>query len=288
MAYRLAKDAPIGIFDSGAGGLAVLKEVSNHLPDEDVLYIGDTARRPYGTQAPETVRRYAVELTGYLARLGAKLVIIGCNTASVAGWEAAQMAYPEIPVLGMLGPGVRAALAATRSKRIGVWGTELTAESRAYDRLIEQAEPSAQVTSLATPELMRLTKRGQIDDRAYLRQLSAQYLEPLRDIDTLILGCTDLTCVRDIIGATAGAGVTVVDPAEAVTLEAKRILTDAEALHPAVSISPDETVAPTNRIMITRNSNEEFATFAARFLNLPGVDVEQVDVRDVQQPKESS
>lgn len=276
MTYRLSKTAPIGIFDSGPGGLAVLQEVRRLLPDEDVLYIGDTARQPYGPQPQDTVRRYAVELTGYLAQLGAKLVIIGCNTASVAGWEAAQRAYPEIPVLGMLGPGVRAALAATHSKHIGVWGTELTAESRAYDTLIEQAEPSAQVTSVATPVLLRLTEKGQIDDRPYLRQLSAQYMEPLNGIDTLILGCTDLTCVRDIIDETVGTGITVVDPAEAVTLEAKQILGESNALHPA------QAAAPSYQFMITGQNVDEFAAFTARFLNLPGVDVEQVDVRDVQ------
>ncbi len=275
MAYRLSKHAPIGIFDSGPGGLAVLQEVRKLLPNEDVLYIGDTARQPYGPQPQENVRRYAVELTGYLAQLGAKLVIIGCNTASVAGWEAAQRAYPEIPVLGMLGPGVRAALAATHSKKIGVWGTELTAESKAYDKMITGVDSSAQVTSVSTPVLLRLAEKGQIDDRPYLKQLSTEYMQPLDGIDTLILGCTDLTCVRDIIDETVGNGITVVDPAEAVTLEARQILADASALNA-------EHGAPRYKFMITGNNEAEFAAFTARFLNLPPVDVDWVDLREVQ------
>jgi len=274
MAYP--RNAPIGIFDSGPGGLAVLQEVRRLLPDEDVLYIGDTARQPYGPRPPAEVRQFAIELTGYLAQQGAKLVIIGCNTASVAGLEAAQKAFPEIPVLGMLGPGARAALKATRSKRIGVWGTELTAESKAYDTMLLAEAPDAYVLSVATPVLLRLTEKGQIDDRAYLRQLSREYFQPLADVDTLILGCTDLTCVRDIIDETVGAGVTVVDPAEAVTLEARQILAESNALR-APRNQP-----PTYTFQITGNDADNFAAFTERFMGIPRVDVEWIELREVQ------
>jgi glutamate racemase len=274
MSYRIPRNAPLGIFDSGPGGLAVLQEVRRLLPDEDVIYVGDTARQPYGPRPQEEVRRFAVELTGYLAQQGAKLVIIGCNTASVAGLDAAQRAFPEIPVLGMLGPGVRAALKATRNKRIGVWGTELTAQSRAYDHMIHEVAPDAYVLSVATPVLLRLAEKGQIDDRAYLSQLAREYFQPVADVDTLILGCTDLTCVRDIIDETVGA-VTVVDPAEAVVMEARQILSGFNALQAAHD-------HPEYVFQITGNDVNNFAAFTARFLNMPQVDVEWIDLREVQ------
>jgi glutamate racemase len=276
MTYRLSRNTPISIFDSGPGGLAVLDHVRRLLPDEDVLYIGDTARQPYGPQPREAVSRYAVELTGYLAEQGAKLVIIGCNTASVAGWTAASTAYPKIPVLGMIRPGVRAALQASKSKRIGVWGTELTIQSQAYDELLKQAEPDAFVRGVAAPTLLRLAEKGQIDDRAYLRELSEQYFAPLHGVDTLILGCTDLTCVRDIIDETIGADVTVVDPAEAVVHEARQLLEAANALR----LSHEE--SPSYSFEITGADVDEFARFTAQFLNLPAVEVNQVDLREVQ------
>jgi glutamate racemase len=276
MSYRLRANKPIGIFDSGPGGLAVLQEVRRLLPNEDVLYIGDTARQPYGPRPQEEVRRFAVELTGYLASLGAKAVLIGCNTASVAGWEAAQRAYPEIPVLGMIGPGVRAALVASRNQRIGVWGTELTADSKAYDHAIHALQPDTYVQSVSTPVLLRLCEKGQIDDRAYLGELCREYFAPVNDVDTLVLGCTDLTCVRDLIDQTVGEGVAVVDPAEAVVIEARQILEDANALH------APRTDAPSYQFMITGSNEAEFAAFTERFLNLPHVDVEWVDLREVQ------
>jgi glutamate racemase len=276
MSYRIPRNAPIGIFDSGPGGLAVLQEIRRLLPDEDVLYVGDTARQPYGPRPQEEVRRFAVELTGYLAQQGAKLVIIGCNTASVAGLDAAQRAFPEIPVLGMLGPGVRAALKATQNQRIGVWGTELTAQSQAYDHMIHGLAPDAYVLSVATPVLLRLAEKGQIDDRSYLSQLAREYFQPVADVDTLVLGCTDLTCVRDIIDETVGNAVTVVDPAEAVVVEARQILNDCNALRTSRS-QPAEYI-----FQITGDDVNNFTAFTARFLNVPQVDVEWIDLREVQ------
>ncbi len=127
---------------------------------EDVLFVGDTARQPYGPQPVEDVRRYAIEITGYLAAQGAKMVIIACNTASVAGREAAQRCFPDLPVLGMIGPGVRAALAASQSSRIGVWGTALTVDNRAYDKLILQLDPRMEVLGSCLPRAIALGGEG--------------------------------------------------------------------------------------------------------------------------------
>lgn len=215
-------EAPIGIFDSGLGGLAVLREVRRLLPNEDVIYLGDTARRPYGPQPAANVRSYVVEIVGFLMTKGAKLVIIGCNTASVAGLEASHHCFPHLPVLGMVGPGVRGAVASTRRGKIGVWGTALTIENRAYDEAILDVNPDAEVVGVACPELLRLAEKGEIDDKAHLTALARDCFEPIGDsgADVLVLGCTDLTCVRDVAEAVAGEDVTVVDPAEQVVLEA--------------------------------------------------------------------
>lgn len=279
MIFDLKPEAPIGIFDSGLGGLAVLREVRRLLPNEDVLFVGDTARQPYGPQPVEDVRRYAIEITGYLVAQGAKIVLIACNTASVAGLEAAQRCYPDLPVRGMIGPGVRAALAASQSSRIGVWGTALTVDNKAYDKLILELDPGMEVLGAACPELLRLAEKGQIDDRPYLLELAREYYQPLArfQADTLILGCTDLTCVRDIAGEAAGEGVTVVDPAEEVVREAREILQEAGALK-----GPGGAPAA-YRFCITGDDVAGFTAFTKRFMDLAHVAVEQISLDELRQ-----
>jgi glutamate racemase len=271
-------EAPIGIFDSGLGGLAILREVRRLLPNEDVLFLGDTARQPYGPQPVQDVRRYAVEITGYLTEFGVKMAIIACNTASVAGREAAQHCFPDLPVLGMIEPGVRGALVASQNRRIGVWGTALTVDNKAYDRLTQKLDPEAEVLGVACPELLRLAEKGQIDDRSYLLNLARTYYQPLADFeaDTLILGCTDLTCVRDIAEEVVGDGVIVVDPAEEVVREARQILQAADSLR-QTSGRPGS-----YRFLLTGDDQANFAAFASRFLELPTVDMEHVALTEVQ------
>ena len=272
MSANVGSDAPIGIFDSGLGGLAVLREVRRLLPHEDVLFLGDTARQPYGPQPVEDVRRYALEITGYLAEKGVKLVIIACNTASVAVREAAQQHFPDLPVLGMIGPGVRAALDASQGKRIGVWGTAITVESQAYDQQILQLDADMEVFGATCPELLRLAEKGQIDDRPHLLSLAHDYFQPLasQGVDTLILGCTDLTCVRDIAEEVAGEAVKVVDPAEEVVREARQILRDAGRLR------SQEHGSGSYQFLITGDDQANFATFTARFMELSEVRVDRV------------
>lgn len=271
-------ETPIGIFDSGLGGLAVLREVRRLLPHEDVLFLGDTARQPYGPRPIKDVQRYAVEITGYLAQQRVKTVIIACNTASVAGREAAQRCFPVLPVLGMIEPGVAGALAASERGRIGIWGTALTVDNKAYDRLILQRDPEMEVLGVACPELLRLAEKGQIDDRPYLLELARRYYQPLADFeaDTLVLGCTDLTCVRDIAVEIAGDRVVVVDPAEEVVRQARQILQQAGALR-----GPAQTPA-SYQFLITGDDDVGFAAFAARFLELPQVALGHVDLAEVQ------
>lgn len=197
MSNDLDSHKPIGIFDSGLGGLAVVQRVRRLLPGEDILYLGDTARQPYGPRPLEEVRRFSLEISAYLVQEGVKMVVIGCNTASVAGWGAIQSYLPEIPVLDIVQPGVRAVLSTGDHRRIGVWGTEITIASKAYDRLIHEAYPDATVICVACSRLLRLAEKGQVDDKPYLRELAQTYFQPLSEsqIDTLVLGCTDLTCI---------------------------------------------------------------------------------------------
>jgi len=270
--------APIGIFDSGPGGLAVLREVRRLMPGEDVLYFGDTARQPYGPQPIESVRKYAVEITAWLAKHGAKIVIIGCNTASVAGRQAAQDCFPDLPVLGMIEPAVRAALRSSPRKRIGVWGTEITIQSKAYDQGILKTAPDASVNGQGCPELLRLAEKGQIQDKSPLRQLAWRYYQPLAEsgMDTLVLGCTDLTCLRDVIDEVVGPGVHVVDPAEEVVREAQQLLQARDLLQPARDNPPHY------RFTITGNNRDDFARFTAAFMDMPRVEVDQIDLQDLQ------
>lgn len=278
MTQKMKPNAPIGIFDSGLGGLAVLREVNRLLPNEDCLFLGDTMRQPYGPQTVEQVRQYSIEITAYLIKQGAKMVLIGCNTASIAGGDAAQICFPDVPVIGMIKPGVRAALRTSRSKRIGVWGTEITIASHAYDELIVQTDPQSQVVGVSCPTLLRLAEKGKINDRPYLLKLAAKDFQQVADFeaDTLILGCTDFTCVRDVIDEIVGDQVVVVDPAEEVVREASRVMAERGGLNVGQGRS-----AITD-FFVTGDDKENFSRFGAKFLDVPHIDVNRVLLAEVQ------
>jgi glutamate racemase len=278
MAVVMNPHAPIGIFDSGLGGLAVLREVNRLLPGEDCLFVGDTLRQPYGPRTIEEVRQYSIEITGYLIEKGAKLVLIACNTASIAGGDAAQACYPDVPVIGMIQPGVKAALRETRNKRLGVWGTEITIASKAYDQMILDYDPNAEVVGVACSTLLRLAEKGKISDRPYLRKLATQDFKNVADFkaDTLILGCTDFTCVRDIIDEVVGEQAVVVDPAEEVVREAQRLMQVGGGLNPGIER------ASWTKFFITGDDQENFSGFGAKFLNVPMIDVTRIPLADVQ------
>ena len=277
MAVDMDPNAPIGIFDSGLGGLAVLREVNRLLPNEDCLFLGDTLRQPYGPRTIEEVRQYSIEITGCLIYKGAKMVLIGCNTASIAGGDATQAYFRDIPVIGMIKPGVGAALRASRSKRIGVWGTEITIASQAYDNMIVKNDPGAEVVGVACPTLLRLAEKGKIGDRPYLRDLATKDFQKVAEFkaDTLILGCTDFTCVRDIIDEVVGNQVVVVDPAEEVVREATRVMAERGGLNTGVGR------AALNTFFITGDDQENFSTFGAKFLGVPEIDVARVSLVEV-------
>ncbi|QJA05701.1 glutamate racemase [Thermosulfurimonas marina] len=207
----------IGVFDSGIGGLTVLKELLRRLPGYRFIYFGDTARTPYGTKSPETIIRYALEDTEFLLRHGARVIVVACHSASSVATEALKAHFPEIPIFEVVTPSVERALAVTRRKVIGVIGTRATIESRVYERLLTERDPGVKVYGRACPLLVPLVEEGWLN-KPETRMIVKKCLLPLkmRGIDTLILGCTHYPVLRKVIAAKAGRRVTMVDPAEEV------------------------------------------------------------------------
>jgi glutamate racemase len=207
---------PIGIFDSGVGGLTVFRAVERALPDERLVYLGDTARVPYGTKSADTVVRYSLEATHFLTRQGVKMLIVACNTASSVAIEGVARAA-GVPVLGVILPGARRAVERSRSGRIGIVGTRATVGSGAYERAVRDLSPAVQVISRPCPLFVPLAEEGW-NDGEIARSVAERYLEPFRQagIDTLVLGCTHYPLLREAIGSVMGPDVTLVDSAESV------------------------------------------------------------------------
>jgi len=222
----------IGIFDSGVGGLTVLREIMQALPQEDTLYFGDTARVPYGTKSPETVTRYAGEIASFLIKRDIKLLVVACNTASAVALPTLKRQL-TIPVVGVIEPGARRAVEVTRSGRIGVIGTAGTIRSSAYTRAIKRLKPDAEVLTRACPLFVPLAEEGWIDNQ--IARLTAQtYLQELKEaaVDTLVLGCTHYPLLKPMIADVMGPGVTLVDSAEETARTVAAILADKQLLRP--------------------------------------------------------
>lgn len=222
----------IGIFDSGVGGLTVLREIMQVLPQEDTLYFGDTARVPYGTKSPETVTRYAGEIASFLIKRDIKLLVVACNTASAVALPTLKRRL-SIPVVGVIEPGARRAVEVTRSGRIGVIGTAGTIRSSAYTRAIKRLKPDAEVLTRACPLFVPLAEEGWVDNQ--VARLTAQtYLHELKEssVDTLVLGCTHYPLLKPMIAEVMGPGVTLVDSAEETARTVAAILTEMSLLRP--------------------------------------------------------
>ena len=203
----------IGIFDSGVGGLTVLQRLLEAVPHEHLLYLGDTARHPYGTKSAAVVTRYAVENTAFLIEKDVKMVVVACNSASAVALEALRERF-AVPVIGVIAPGARAAVAATRNRKIGVIGTEATIASGSYTRALHALDAGLEIYTRACPLLVPLAEEGWIDNDV-ARQAVALYLASLRQsrIDTLVLGCTHYPLLAAAIGAYMGPGVQLIDSA---------------------------------------------------------------------------
>jgi len=214
----------IGVFDSGVGGLTVLKELMQTLSGEELVYLGDTARVPYGTKSPRTVLRYALEAATFLMAQHVKLLVVACNTASSVALPALAERF-SLPVVGVIEPGARKAVSITRSGRVGVIGTEGTVKSEAYTRAIQALNPAIEVFSVPCPLFVPLAEEGWAEHPVAC--LTAQeYLRPLQEqnIDTLVLGCTHYPLLKKTIASVLGEGVTLVDSAEETALSVRQIL----------------------------------------------------------------
>ncbi len=214
----------IGMFDSGVGGLTVLKEVKRLLPRENIIYLGDTARVPYGNRSPETITRYALESALFLLTKGIKLLVIACNTSSAIALKILARKLP-IPVIGVIEPGARGAVAVTKKKKIGVIGTKATIKSKAYEKSIKAIDPEIEVISKPCPLFVPIVEEGLKDDEvAYI--MAQRYLKDLREsgIDTLVLGCTHYPVMEDVIKKTVGEHVQVINTGKETAKEVKMCL----------------------------------------------------------------
>lgn len=229
----ISSSAPVGVFDSGIGGLTVAHEVIRQLPHESIVYFGDTARVPYGPKSPDTVRRYSREIAGFLREQGVKSIVIACNTATAHALTALRDEL-DIPVIGVVEPGARAAVAATEEGRIGVIGTVGTIKSGAYERAIRAIDPNVFVTARACPLFVPLVEEGWTDHEA-TRLIAREYLEPLvaAHIDTLVLGCTHYPLLKPLLREVLGDDVQLIDSAEETAAETARTLATANLSAPA-------------------------------------------------------
>ncbi|AVM00210.1 glutamate racemase [Gordonia iterans] len=251
--------APIGIFDSGVGGLTVARAIIDQLPDEDVLYIGDTANGPYGPLTIPEIRRHALAIGDELMRRGVKAIVIACNTASAACLRDARERYAPIPVIEVVLPAVRRAVVATKNGRIGVLGTEATVASRAYQDAFAAA-PDLEVTAVACPRFVDFVERGITSGRQILG-LAEGYLEPLQEagVDTVVLGCTHYPLLAGVIQLVMGDEVTLVSSAEETAKDTFRVLTETDTLHP----HSDRGAA---RVFSATGDPESFRRLSTRFL----------------------
>lgn len=224
-------DAPIGVFDSGVGGLTVVREIMRNLPNERIVYFGDTARVPYGSKSPETIIRFSKQISRFLQSQNVKAIVIACNTASALALDAVE-AELNIPIIGVIRPGAYMAAHATQNKRVGIIGTESTIRSRMYDRLIQEQDPEIVVFGKACPLFVPLVEEGWLKD-SVTEEVAKRYLSELlrKDIDTLVLGCTHYPLIRSLIGKIAGEQVTLVNPAYETAQELHRLLSEKNLLN---------------------------------------------------------
>jgi glutamate racemase len=259
--------APIGVFDSGLGGLTVAHAIMRQLPSESLVYFGDTARVPYGPKSPDTVRRYSMEIGFYLLEQGVKAIVVACNTATAHALPQLKDELP-VPVIGVVEPGARAAVRASRTGHIGVIATAGTIKSGAYVRAIHAVAPDAKVTALACPLLVPLVEEGWTD-RDATRLVAREYLSSImhQEIDTLVLGCTHYPLLKPLIAEIVGPEVRLIDSAEETAADTRRMLAEHQLTAP--------TAESTYRF-IASDDPQQFLTLGQRFF---GDTIEHVEIR---------
>ena len=272
-------NAPIGVFDSGYGGLTVAREIARVMPHESIVYFGDTARCPYGPRDQAEVASFVLQIGKWLSQRNVKMLVIACNTATAAGLELAQQTF-SVPVRGAVEPGARAAARATKNRLVGVIGTKGTIESECYPRAIRNVDAGITVFSVPTPRFVEIVEngirlsRGPIEDltsiasKAYIRpafqQIAREYLEPLRrcEVDTVVLACTHYPMLKALIGGVMGRDVLLVSSSKALAHDVQRTLEARGQL-----ASPD--AVPTYEFFTTSSEVDDFQAFGSRVFNKP-------------------
>jgi len=254
-------DKPIGVFDSGIGGLTVAGEIMKLLPRENIVYFGDTARVPYGPKSPEVITQFALEGIRFLQSQDVKLIVIACNTVSATCLERLAASSP-VPVLGVIAPGARAAVNATKNHTVGVVGTERTIKSRAYEEAIFTLNEQISIYSKACPLFVPLVEEGWLENEAAFFTAKT-YLEPLKQqgIDTLVLACTHYPLLKPVIGQVMGKGVQLVDSAKETAKEVWRILKEENLLR--------KENTPANYQYFVSDNPEKFVRVGEGFLKKP-------------------
>ena len=260
----------IGVFDSGIGGLTVVRELIRVLPRESIVYLGDTARVPYGNKSRETVQKFSTENVLFLLHHDVKLVIVACHTATSFALPFLEKHFKH-PILGVIEPGVETALRVTRSGRIGVIGTQATVSSHAYVHLVEKRNPKARITQVACPLFVPLVEEGCLDDSLAL-QAARRYLKPLQQakVDTLILGCTHYPLLKKTIARVMGPKVRLIDSARQVALKTRQVLDELR-----LSASAANGIVPSRRFFVT-DEPRHFDAHSRRFLGQPAGNVTRV------------
>ncbi len=252
-------DRPIGIFDSGVGGLTVVKEILSQLPNEEAIYFGDTARVPYGTKSAQTIKRFSIEDAEFLMRFDVKLIVVACNTASSISLPILKKRF-RVPIIGVITPGAEEAVKITKNNRIGVLGTRTTIQSQSYEKEIRKFSKKIRVKSVSCPLFVPLVEEGWTDNSVAF-DVANRYLEPLKKerADTVILGCTHYPLLKGVIQKVLGSKVKLVDSAKAVSKEVKRILRES-------NISRQGPISGNRCSFYVSDAVEEFSKIGFRFL----------------------
>lgn len=270
------QDAPIGVFDSGFGGLTVAREIMRQIPNEKIVYFGDTARVPYGTKSRETILKYSQQIVRFLRTKEVKAIVVACNTASALALEDIRREL-DIPIIGVIKPGAKVAAATTQNGKIGIIATEATINSRIYTHFIQDLNPELTVIGKACPLFVPIVEEGTFMNDPILDEIANRYLDEIKkhDIDTLILGCTHYPLLRSTLRRLMGEKVTLVNPAYETARELQRLLhkeglenmqeQDIETMHTFyVSDAPDRfkqfaaSILPCSAERTTRINIEEY------------------------------
>jgi glutamate racemase len=267
-----SRQLPVGVFDSGLGGLTVVQQLFKQLPWESIIYFGDTARVPYGSKSVDTVRKYAIQIVRFLEARGVKLLVIACNTVSSVALEVVAEAA-QVPVIGVIEPGALAAAAVTRNHKVGVIGTTATIRSGAYEKALQQLASHLIVLSTACPLFVPLVEEGWLD-HPVTEQVAREYLQPVlqQGIDTLILGCTHYPLLKTILHKVAGNGLRIVDTAIETARQVKAHLGTLRLFSPQQSHP--------QHFFYVSDFPQKFEEVAARFLGEPLSNVTHISVEN--------